>query len=87
MWSDSPVLDYVFVHSREVEGGWIEVTQLCLPHEILDPDVYDVQHSGGEHVVVPEKVCVYGKILLDVEEAVINLPYQKTGRGKNIAMI
>ena len=78
MWSDSPVLDYVFVHSREVEGGWIEVTQLRLPQEILDHDVYDVRHSGGKHVVVPEEVRVDGKVLLDVEEAVINLPYQET---------
>mgnify|MGYP005728649007 CR=1 FL=1 len=79
MGSESPILDYIFLHSREVKWGGVKVTQLSLTEEVFDPHVNDVEDPRGEHVVMPEQVGIDCQVRFDVEEAIINLPDQKAG--------
>ena len=39
---ECPVLDNVLLHLSEIEWGGVEVSELGLSQEILDPDVNDV---------------------------------------------
>ena len=68
MGFEGAVMNNFLKSSCEVQRIWVEVTLLGFLKEVLDSDIYDIEESGREGLVVLLKVAVGCLFFLDVEE-------------------